>query len=63
MSGNLCDGCGRFFPKVSDECPECGWKRPKHATEPERIARGGQPEVLRKLPLARVGEPQRWRDR
>ncbi len=63
MSGIACRQCEVFFPRNAPSCPQCGWQRPKHQTEAQRIDHGEMPAVLKKLPLARVGQPQRFKVR
>lgn len=61
MSGILCGNCHVFFPRSAPSCNACGWERPKHQTEAQRIDHGCRPRVLEKLPLAPPGKVQRWK--
>ncbi len=63
VQAGTCAACRIFMPRGVDRCPNCKTPRPKPQTEAQRIARGKLPAVLRSLPLAPPGKPQRWRER
>lgn len=66
MTEARCRCCERFLGQKETRCPQCGWKRPKSFGAPPKhhaVRYGETPEVLRRLPLERVGREQKWRER
>jgi hypothetical protein len=69
MTEARCRICDRFLAVRETRCPGCGWIRPRikapfNAQKKTRsVTYGETPEVLRRLPLERIGREQKWRDK